>query len=48
MAYGPDISYRPAEPEDMAAAAVFAASAPASYLTGIVITMDGTSSPIVI
>ena len=39
---------RLAEPEEIAAVTVFAASARASYLTGTVITMDGASSPIVV
>ena len=39
---------RLAQPEEIAALAVFAASARASYLTGVVITMDGASAPIVV
>jgi NAD(P)-dependent dehydrogenase (short-subunit alcohol dehydrogenase family) len=39
---------RMAEPEDIASLAVFAASARASYLTGVVISMDGASAPIVV
>ncbi len=39
---------RMAEPEEIAAMTVFAASTRASYLTGVVITMDGASSPIVV
>jgi len=39
---------RMAEPEEIASMTVFAASARASYLTGVVITMDGASSPIVV
>jgi NAD(P)-dependent dehydrogenase (short-subunit alcohol dehydrogenase family) len=39
---------RLAEPEEIAAVAVFAASARASYLTGVIITMDGATSPIVV
>jgi NAD(P)-dependent dehydrogenase (short-subunit alcohol dehydrogenase family) len=39
---------RMAEPEEIAALALFAASPRASYLTGVVITMDGASSPIVV
>jgi NAD(P)-dependent dehydrogenase (short-subunit alcohol dehydrogenase family) len=39
---------RMAEPEEIASMTVFAASTRASYLTGVVITMDGASSPIVI
>ena len=39
---------RMAQPDDIASVAVFAASARAGYLTGVVITMDGASSPIVI
>jgi NAD(P)-dependent dehydrogenase (short-subunit alcohol dehydrogenase family) len=39
---------RLAEPEEVAALVVFGASARASYLTGVVIAMDGATSPIVI
>jgi NAD(P)-dependent dehydrogenase (short-subunit alcohol dehydrogenase family) len=39
---------RMAEPEEIASMTIFAASTRASYLTGVVITMDGASSPIVI
>jgi NAD(P)-dependent dehydrogenase (short-subunit alcohol dehydrogenase family) len=39
---------RLAEPEEIAAVTVFAASARASYLAGVIITMDGASSPIVV
>jgi NAD(P)-dependent dehydrogenase (short-subunit alcohol dehydrogenase family) len=39
---------RMAEPEEIAAVVVFAASARASYLTGVTITMDGATTPIVI
>jgi NAD(P)-dependent dehydrogenase (short-subunit alcohol dehydrogenase family) len=39
---------RLAEPEEIASMAIFAASARASYLTGVVISMDGASSPIVV
>lgn len=39
---------RLAEPKDIAAMTVFAASPRASYLTGVVITMDGASVSIVI
>jgi NAD(P)-dependent dehydrogenase (short-subunit alcohol dehydrogenase family) len=39
---------RLAEPQEIAAVTVFAASPRASYLTGVVITMDGASTPIVV
>jgi NAD(P)-dependent dehydrogenase (short-subunit alcohol dehydrogenase family) len=39
---------RMAEPAEIAAVTVFAASPRASYLTGVVITMDGASSPVVV
>jgi NAD(P)-dependent dehydrogenase (short-subunit alcohol dehydrogenase family) len=39
---------RLAEPEEIAAMTVFAASPRASYLTGAIITMDGAVSPIVV
>jgi NAD(P)-dependent dehydrogenase (short-subunit alcohol dehydrogenase family) len=39
---------RLAEPEEIAAMVVFAASARASYLTGAIITMDGATSPVVV
>jgi NAD(P)-dependent dehydrogenase (short-subunit alcohol dehydrogenase family) len=39
---------RLSEPEEIAALAVFCASARASYRTGVVIAMDGATSPIVI
>jgi NAD(P)-dependent dehydrogenase (short-subunit alcohol dehydrogenase family) len=39
---------RIAQPEEIAAMAVFGASPRASYLTGVVISMDGASSPVVV
>src|SRR6185295_16142970 len=39
---------RLAEPEEIASVAVFVASARASYLTGVVISMDGARSPSVV
>jgi NAD(P)-dependent dehydrogenase (short-subunit alcohol dehydrogenase family) len=39
---------RLAEPEEIASVAVFAASARASYVTGVVIGMDGATLPVVV
>ena len=39
---------RLAEADEIASMTVFAASAKASYLSGVVITMDGVSAPIVV
>lgn len=39
---------RMAQPDEIASVTVFAASARAGYLTGVVITMDGASAPIVV
>jgi NAD(P)-dependent dehydrogenase (short-subunit alcohol dehydrogenase family) len=39
---------RMAEPEEIAAVVVFAASSRASYLTGVTISMDGATTPVVV
>ena len=39
---------RLAEADEIASMTVFAASGKASYLSGVVITMDGVSAPIVV
>jgi NAD(P)-dependent dehydrogenase (short-subunit alcohol dehydrogenase family) len=39
---------RPAQPEEIADAALFLASAKAAYITGVNITMDGAQSPVVV
>ena len=47
MQKGPALG-RMAEPEEIANAVVFLASAKASYVTGVTLTMDGAQTPVVV
>ena len=48
LASGDEGMGRMAEPEEIANAVVFLASAKASYITGICMSMDGALNPIVV